>query len=218
MNLKERLEQSSAWVLMSYVTGAFIMGILVTLGFMQVLHQDQPKKQVAEFSIESGKQPETGQFLQRLKIEMDKSSISENTENKPIEYGDIFRPGDPIPIDFEQLKVGMRLSVLQSILPDGRLLTWCYIVDIKNNPVIYLIRCYVDYDDDKMIDGTINRFEFWINSEARGYLTKQALSKFGAEKANSKLQGKILEWKNVKGFHVEIGDDGYIVESQAYAN
>jgi len=157
MKLKERLEQSSTWVLMSYVTGAFIMGILVTLGFMQVLHQDQPKKQVAEFSIESGKQPET-------KIEMDKSNISENTENKPIEYGDIFRPGDPIPIDFEQLKVGMRLSVLQSILPDGRLLTWCYIVDIKNNPVIYLIRCYVDYDDDKMIDGTINR---WLISVLR---------------------------------------------------
>jgi hypothetical protein len=140
MSLKEKLEQSSAWVLMSYVAGAFIVGVLVTLGFMQVLHQDQPKKQVAEFSIESGKQPET-------KIEMDKSSISENTENNPIKYDPVFKSGDPIPIGFEQIKIGMRLSILRSIFPAGHFYGNSYSVGgIKDNPVINptLSRCYAE--------------------------------------------------------------------------
>jgi len=209
MNLKERLEQSSAWVLMSYVAGAFIMGILVTIGFMQVLHQDQPKKQVAEFSIESGKQSET-------KIEMDKSSISENTENNPIKYGAVFKSGDPIPIGFEQIKIGMRLSVLQSIFPDGEMKEDWYIIRTKGNPIIGGVWCYVRYDDDNMNDGNIYRLAFSIqDSTVRGYLIKRALSEFGTDKAISKMQGRILEWNSVKGFDVKIEELYYYINESS---
>ena len=239
MSLKEILEQSPVWVMIVIATGAFFVGVTVTIGIIKILFQDQSKKistmenlkrfpvwaiififvfgfiaGVGVMRILDRDQPET-------KIEMGKSSISENTDNKQtttenrsMKNSDLFRFGNPIPKGFEQLKIGMRSSILKSVFPRGEFSGYYwYVTDIEDNPIIKRIMCNIEYNDENMNDGIVIELVFHLkNSTAHKYIVEQALSAFGSENAISKMQGNILEWKNVEGFNVDIDQDAYRVE------
>jgi hypothetical protein len=216
-NLWEKIMQFPIWVLVLLFVIGLLLGISIGIGAMHIIRQHQTKNQSAETYMEVSKQTEP-------KVEIDRGSIQdtkskqpakdqEKVEKKPIEYGSIFRSGDPMPIGFEHIKVGMRLSVLQSVFPNGyidNITPSLYKIDINDNPNIERVRCWIRYEDENQNDGTIRDLNFCFkNSAAREYVTKHALSAFGSENAISKLQGKVLEWKNVGGFHVEIKQDTY---------
>ena len=75
------------------------------------------------------------------------------------------------------------------------------------------MHCFISYDDENMNDGVVTKLQFvYQNTLSYEYLRNQALITFGSEKADSKLQGNILEWKNMNGFHVMIEKLYYTVE------
>jgi hypothetical protein len=216
-NLWEKIMQFPIWVSVLLFIIGLLVGIFIGIGAMHVIRQHQTKNQSTETYIEVSKQPEPKVEIDRGSIQDTKTEQSakdqEKVEKKPIEYGSIFRSGDPIPIGFEHIKIGMRLSVFQSIFPNGHFdFSTFYKIDIIDNLNIKGIRCIIKYDNENQNDGTITEIDFYFkNSVAREYVIKQALSAFGSENTISKLQGKVLEWKNVGGFHVEIKQDTYEV-------
>jgi hypothetical protein len=219
-NLWEKIMQFPIWVLVLLFVIGLLLGISIGIGAMYIIRQHQTKNQSTETYIEVSKQPEPKVEIDRGNLQQDTKSEKlaknqENVEKKPIEYGSIFRSGDPIPIGFEHIKIGMRLSVLQSIFPNGYIddvIPRFYKIDINDNPNINRITCRVKYDDENQNDGTLTELDFrFKNSADREYVIKHASSAFGSENAISKLQGKALEWKNVGGFHVEITQDVYCV-------
>ncbi|MEK7396800.1 MAG: hypothetical protein AAB116_07665 [Candidatus Poribacteria bacterium] len=260
MSLKEKLEQSPVWIMITIAVGGFIFGVTSTMGIIKIIFQDQSNK---TSTIEKLSQIPAWAMIITLSIgfvigvgvmliyqqHQNKMQISKSYE-KPLQFSafmivilfigfaigfavmpihqrykqisqshykgniKIFNTGNPIPLGFEQIKIEMRLSVLQSIFPEGSFFTNSYIVNIKDNPIIHAIICDIKYDDEKMNDGTITKLTYLLNgSAAREYLIEQALSAFGPENAMSKQRGNILEWKNVEGFHINIDRDSYYVES-----
>ena len=192
MNLKERLEQSPVWIMIVIATGAFVFGVTVTIGIIKILFQDQSKKistmeKLGQFPIwtmiiifavgfivgigimiiiqqyKLRKQSAEAYIEIETDIEDDEKLTVIEDDKKLIEYSPVFRSGDPIPIGFEHIKIGMRLSILQSLFSKGRIMGYDYYwIDIEDNPIIKNIMCRIKYDDENMNDGTITKLIFFF--------------------------------------------------------
>ena len=192
MNLKEILEQSPVWVMIVITTGAFVVGVTITIGIIKILFQDQSKKistmeKLEQFPIwtmiiifavgfivgigimiiiqqyKLRKQSAEAYIEIETDIEDDEKLTVIEDDKKLIEYSPVFRSGDPIPIGFEHIKIGMRLSILQSLFSKGRIMGYDYYwIDIEDNPIIKNIMCRIKYDDENMNDGTITKLIFFF--------------------------------------------------------
>ncbi len=188
MNLKEKLEHSIVWIVISIAVAAFSAG----MGIMHTIYQAREK----------GDKPTSV---------IDKSKIKEeeNIPINPAEYGEVFKPGEPYPIGFEQIKIGTRFSILKSLYPNGELNFGSQYRFSVNHGPFDIIYYYINYDE-RINDGIIYNLAFnFRGSSVREYIIKCALAAFGSEKLITKYQGEILEWKNIKGVEVRIDKDEY---------
>lgn len=115
----------------------------------------------------------------------------------------LFMRGNAIPTVFGNIDLGTRGSTLKRLFKQGRATVGWFILDLADGP----FERVVFYWDEKQSDPPVTWINFVLRDDnARQYVEDQALAAFEAAERNQTALGKKLEWPDVGGRRVVLGD------------
>lgn len=213
MNLIEELKSKSV------VSGIiiFFVGVTVGIGLIEKLRVEPLNSELNEYKF---KIDQLNQGAEQLPVDIETlknpdgekgilSLVSKKVEHSNIS-GPVFRNSSPFPLGFEAAKIGTPVSVLRTLFSSRKtkLTSGYFSVDLETGP----FRSVAFYFSAREQDSKVKFIHFWFrNEKAKEYVRKQALTVFHAYPYKSAVMGKVIEWKNIKGYQV-IMDDSYEIK------
>jgi hypothetical protein len=218
MNLRERIEDNlTVWLL-----GTLLTGFLTGLGaYKQILEIAQleviPKVKLEQLQAAASQVTHMTQ-ANGLKVDAAEPTPKEASDSTgeastsvssaQVHELRLSASASPFPEHYDSVRLGMKLSEAQLILPGGRMNAEYYSVDLDSPLFTGVQFVALGHESDPKIESVYFRFR---DEGAKRIVISSLLKEIGHLPHKSESLGQRLIWPNVHGFNLTI-EDNYVIE------